>query len=255
MFDTLLATAALSPFQLSIALVAAFGAGLVRGFSGFALSALLMASIALMIPPVELIAVCWMLELSASLLMVRGGIANADRTIVTGLVAGSLVGAPIGLALTNAVPLDVSKAIALSLIIGLALLQLLKVRATFLATRPGLLASGAMAGIATGLASVGGMVVALYVLAREQAAVSMRASLVMFLFVNSFFGFVFLLLFRMMDQTALARGALLVIPCMIGVFLGKKLFTPRLEPYYKPFCLLLLIGLAAAGMVRLALGL
>lgn len=254
MLDTLLATAALSPLQLSVAIVAAFGAGLVRGFSGFALSALLMASIALMIPPVELIAVCWLLEFAASVMMVRGGIANADRTIVTGLVAGSLIGAPIGLALTNTVPLDVSKAIALSLIISLALLQLLRVRATFLAKGPGLFASGVMSGIATGLASVGGMVVALYVLAREQAAISMRASLVMYLFVNSFFGFVFLLLFQMLDQTALARGALLVVPCMIGVFLGKKLFTPRFEPYYKPFCLLLLIALALAGMVRLALG-
>lgn len=254
MFDTLITTAALSPFQLSIAMVVAFGAGLVRGFSGFALSALVMASLAVMIPPVELIAVCWILELSASVLMVRGGIANFDRTIVVGLIVGSAIGAPIGYALTKAVPLDTSKAIALAVIIVLALLQLLRVRAKFLATRPGLIASGAMAGLVTGLASVGGMVVALYVLAREHAAASMRASLVMFLFLNSSVGLVYLLLFQMMDLSAVARGTLLAVPCMFGVYLGTKLFTPRLEPYYKPFCLLLLIGLAVAGMARLALG-
>lgn len=61
----------LPPAQSLIAGLAVFAAGMVRGFAGFALSALVMASIALIIPPVELIAVCWVLEMSASLLLVR----------------------------------------------------------------------------------------------------------------------------------------------------------------------------------------
>ncbi len=186
--------------------------------------------------------------------MVRGGIRDADRGIVTGLVVGSVCGAPIGYYLTTTLPIDTSKALALSVILVLAVLQLLNVRATFLATKPGLYVSGLAAGLATGLGNVGGMVVALYVLAREQAARSMRASLVMFLFVSSLFGFVYLILFGMMDMTAAARGLILAVPTMIGVVVGKMLFLPRLEGYYKPFCLALLIFLAVVGLVRLAVG-
>ncbi|MFD0917769.1 sulfite exporter TauE/SafE family protein [Pseudahrensia aquimaris] len=259
--QSLAAATELSPWTLAAAVGVVFVAGMVRGFSGFALSALVMASLALVIPPVELIAVCWVLELSASVLMIGPGLvkgdsilAQASLPIVFGLMIGGLVGQPAGLWFTTVVAADVSKAAALSVIIVLAVLQLLKVRSQFLATKPGLWFSGAMAGVATGLASVGGMVVALYVLSQGQGARNMRASLVTYLFANSFFGLALLLWFGMMDGQALTRGLVLTLPCLIGVVIGKMLFTPRLEPYYKPFCLLLLMGLASAGLMRLVLG-
>jgi len=244
----------LTATQFSICVVVVFLAGMVRGFSGFALSALVMASLAIMIPPVELIAVCWFLEMSASLLMVRGGFKEADMKVVFGLVIGSAVGSPMGLYLTNTLPVATSKAIALIVVLILAAAQLLKLRPAFLATTPGLYFSGLLAGIATGLASVGGMIVALYVLARDAPARMMRASLVMFLFIGSMISFIYLYLYGMMISAVVARGLILALPCMAGVIAGKALFMPRLEGYYKPFCLVLLVFLAAIGLVRLAAG-
>jgi len=75
----------LSTAQFYIVVGAVFVAGVVRGFSGFALSALVMASLAIMIAPIELIVVCWLLELSASLLMVRGGFKDGDIKVALGL--------------------------------------------------------------------------------------------------------------------------------------------------------------------------
>jgi len=46
-----------------------FCAGLVRGFTGFALSAIVMASAALILSPIALIPICWWLELVASAMM------------------------------------------------------------------------------------------------------------------------------------------------------------------------------------------
>lgn len=244
----------LTATQFSICVAVTFVAGMVRGFSGFALSALVMASLAIMIPPVELIAVCWFLEISASLLMVRGGFKEADMKVVFGLVIGSAVGSPIGLYLTNTLPVETSKAIALVVILILAATQLLKLRPTFLATTPGLYLSGLLAGIATGLASVGGMIVALYVLARDSPARIMRGSLVMFLFIGSMISFIYLYFYGMMISAVIARGLILALPCMIGVITGKMLFRPSLEGYYKPFCLVLLMFLATMGLVRLAAG-
>ena len=107
-----------------------------------------------------------------------------------------------------------------------------------------------MAGVATGLAGVGGMVVALYVLARNDEPAKMRATLVAFLFIGSFTSFGMHLWFGTMNTTSTLRGLAFILPCVIGVLIGQRLFTPRLQPYYRPTCLTLLIGLGAVSLVR-----
>ena len=251
MLDTIAELTNLTPTQFGICVTVVFFAGMVRGFSGFALSALLMAGLAVMIPPVELLPICWLMEFVASLAMVRGGVREADFKIVSGLTIGGMIGSPIALYFTNTMPADMSRLIALGIILVLASLQLARVRARFLATNPGLYGSGFLAGTATGFAGVGGMVVALYVLAREAPARIMRGSLVMYLFISNVITSVYYLAYGMMTAEAMTRGALLVVPCLLGVWAGQALFRPSLEKYYRPFCLILLVGLAVFGIVVL----
>jgi uncharacterized membrane protein YfcA len=228
-------------------------AGIVRGFSGFALSAIVMASAATFIPPVQLIPICFWLEFCASLLMIRGGWQDADKRVVFGLVAGSIIGTPIGLALTVSLPVETSKLVVLIIVIVLAVLLLAKVRMAFLATKPGLYLSGLAAGIVGGLAAVAGMVVALYVLSQASAARQMRGSLVLFLCVTLVTSFFYLIYFDVMTMTAVKRAAIFAAPTFAGVIIGQRMFTLRFEPYYRPFCLTLLTGLAVAGLIRTSL--
>lgn len=250
MMDGLLATLDLTGQEFLILTVIVIVAGIVRGFSGFALSAVVMASAVIILPPVQIIPICWWLEMTASVLMARGGWQEADRGIVMGLVIGSTIGVPFGLLLTTSVSVEASQLIALTVIIALALTQLAKIRLAFLATKAGLYGSGIAAGIVTGLASVGGMVIAIYVLSQDAPAAKMRAALVLFLFVSSLTSLIMLLWFGVMDSTAAARGLSLAIPTTVGVFLGQRLFTPRFAPYYRPACLSLLCALAGAALVR-----
>jgi hypothetical protein len=53
-----------------------------------------------------------------------------------------------------------------------------------------------------------------------------------------------------MTYTATLSALTLTPITLLGVWLGTKLFNPRWEPYYKPFCLCLLIGLAAFSLLR-----
>jgi len=228
-------------------------AGIVRGFSGFALSALIMATAIIILPPVELIPMLWWLEMSASLMMMKGGWADADRKTAYGLVIGGALGWPFGLWLTTSLDVDTSKAIALTIIVVLAALQLTKIRLPFLATTPGLYGSGVVSGIVSGLASVGGMIVALYVLASDASARSMRGTLVLYLFLSSIMSMVIMLSFGVMTTTSITRGLIFALPTMFGVFLGQQLFVERFAAYYRPFCLVLLCSLAGAGLVRTVL--
>ncbi|MFQ1701716.1 TSUP family transporter [Loktanella agnita] len=225
-------------------------AGIVRGFSGFALSAMIMATATVILPPIALIPMLWWLELGASLMMLKGGWQDADRRVAIALVIGSTLGWPVGLALTVSLPVETSKIIALSIIITLALSQLAKVRLGFLASRPGLYGTGVVAGIVSGLSNVGGMVVALYVLASDAPARQMRGSLVLFLLFGAVTSLITLLAFRVMDFSGISRGLVFVPATLVGVYLGQKMFTPVLSRYYRSFCLALLCALAAAGLTR-----
>ncbi len=248
--DALLTLTDLTGQEFAILTVIVVVAGIVRGFSGFALSAVVMATAVLILPPVQLIPICWWLELMASILMVRGGWREADRGVVLGLVIGSTIGVPFGLWLTTSIPVETSKLIVLTLIIVLAATQLAKIRLPFLATRPGLYGSGFAAGIVTGLAHVGGMVIALYVLSQDAPAAKMRAALVLFLFLGALTSMITFLWFGVMDQTGAIRGIALALPTAAGVLIGQWLFTPRFAAYYRPFCLSLLCALAGAALVR-----
>ena len=253
MIETLAAALAFTPGELALCAAVVFLAGLVRGFSGFALSAMIMASLAVLVPPVALIPVCYVLEGVASVLMFRGGARAADWHVVWGLALGSALGVPLGLYATLALPHDASRLVALAIIVVLATLQLAGRGPAFLATRPGLYAAGLLAGVTTGLASVGGMIVALYVLARDAPPARMRASLVMFLFLGMFTSGAWLLASGVLDRLALARGAALAPFVALGVLLGSRLFRPTLQGFYRRFCLGLLIALALAGLLRLML--
>ncbi len=240
----------LAPADLIALTAICFLAGLVRGFSGFALSAVAMAAAASILPPIELIPVLWWLEMTASLMMLKGGWKDADRRVVFGLVIASTIGTPLGIALTKSLPVDTSKLIALALVVGLSITQLAKIRLSFLATKPGLYTSGFAAGIVTGLAGIGGMVIALFVLAQNAPARKMRAALVLFLFLGTVTSMITYLIFGVMDAAAATRGLILIPPTALGVIIGQQLFIPRYERYYRPFCLTLLIALASFGILR-----
>ncbi len=250
MLEIIEAAAAFPPGTTGTIIGFALLAGIVRGFTGFALSAVMFAGVVTIIPPVQLIPITFMLEGIASIIMFRGGIKDADMNIVWGLVITSTIGVPIGLYVTTSIDPEISKLASLGVILVLTLAQLFQVRISGLASRPGLYASGLVAGFITGISSVGGMVVALYVLAQQTAARRMRAALVMYLFIGMFTSLVYLSLYGILNFTALWRGVVLTPFLLSGVLLGTYLFRPSLEKFYKLTCLVLLVALCAVGLMR-----
>lgn len=236
--------------QLAFALAAVFLAGVVRGFAGFALSALTMASLASIIPPVDLIPICTLLELASAALLMRGGLSQANTSMALTLQAGALIGVPAGLYLTTTIDPEMSKTVALGLIVCLALLQLARVRLPLGPSRAPAFFTGVASGFVTGLASIGGLVIALYTLALQMPPQKMRATLIVIIFIGGALTFCWQLLYGMMTPLALSRAAAFVAPMAAGVLLGRAFFRPEYERHYRPFCLTLLVGLAAFGLLK-----
>lgn len=248
--NTLAALTNLTPTEVLVLAAIVFVASMVRGFSGFGLSAVVMAGAVFILPPLALIPMLWFLEMAGSVAMFKGGMQDADMPTAKGLIIGSAIGLPMGLLLTMQLPVETSKIVALSVLIILAASQLARVKLPFLATRVGTYGTGLGAGIITGLSGAGGMFIALYTLARNLPARTMRGTLSIYLLGAGLLGLITHIAIGTMDQAAIARGLLFIIPTLLGLYAGRALFVPRLEPYYKPFCLTLLLGLASLGLAR-----
>ncbi|MEM7644269.1 MAG: TSUP family transporter [Pseudomonadota bacterium] len=229
-------------------------AGAVRGFAGFGLSAIIMAALAPVIPPIDLIPVCWTLEMLAAAFLTRGTWDQADRPAALILTITVFAGLPVGLAITRLLTPDQSSLIALLLILALSALLLAGVRLPWLASRTGTAAAGTGAGLISGLAGAGGLTIALYALIRDLPARAMRGTMILYMIGGGLTSLIVFVATDVFTTQAFTRAAVLAIPAVAGVFLGRALFTPRWEPFYKPFCLTLLIGLSAVGLARLALG-
>lgn len=243
----------LPPGLAWLAIAACFGAGMIRGFAGFGLSAMAMAILASFIPPIQLIPAFWFLEMAASLILMKGGWADADRRTAITLVLGAGAALPLGLWFSLSIDPVVSQQIALTLLVALALGQLTRARLAFLATLPGTVGTGLAAGLITGLAGAGGMFIALYTLARNLPARQMRGTLNIYLLGGGILGLTVHLFMGTINTETATRGMVLIVPTLFGVFAGKALFNPRWEHLYKPVCLTLLIGLAVIGLIRLVL--
>lgn len=231
-------------------------AGVVRGFAGFGLGAVIVTSLAPLLPPVVLMPICLLLEVVVSAFTVRGSWREADTPTVRLLALGMAVGLPLGLLTTTQVSTEASKLMALLVVALLAGAQLLNSQAgTFLGQcfrgryAPHL--SGVFAGFVSGVAGAGGMVSALYFLASRMAASTMRASLMLNLMISIFTTSIFYALFGLLNALAVQRALVLLPLALIGLRLGMALFRSSLTPYYRQFCLILLLLLSLTGLSRL----
>lgn len=243
----------LSPNEILALAGIAFLAGIVRGFTGFGLSAFALSLAVLILPPVALIPVLWWPELLSGLATLRGGWREGDKRAALTLVIGSFVGMIIGLQFTTRVDPDLSAQVALIVLVTLSLLQLFRLRLPALDTQAGTVCAGLLAGVVTGLAGIGGMVIALFVLAQSAPAARMRGTLILFLLFGSISSFGTHLAYGTMTWEATLRGLAFSVPCLAGVALGAACFIPRWERYYRPVCLTLLTGLGIAALWRMNL--
>ncbi|MGY9052781.1 MAG: sulfite exporter TauE/SafE family protein, partial [Rhodobacterales bacterium] len=100
----------------------------------------------------------------------------------------------------------ITRIVALGLILILAVMQLFNFTPKFVGTRIGLYGTGLIAGIVSGLAALGGMVVALYVLASKIDPRSMRGALVMYLFIGLFTSLIWHLIYGLLICREVPEG-------------------------------------------------
>jgi uncharacterized protein len=244
------------PFDLGAGAIAwlalaAFGAAFVRGYSGFGFGALLIAAGALVVNPLRLVALAMLADLVMSAQMWRGIRARIDWRRAAILFAGAFAGLPLGLwALTQVSERAVGVVVALYVLaMGLVLLRGWVLRA---GGRGVVLGTGVVSGAANA-AGVGGLPVVALLAAQAIPPAVFRATLVAYFVLLDIWTLGLLSAHGLVTRDTAVALVILAPFFVAGTWAGSRRFLAAEPREFRRFAVILLIGLAIAGLVRAAL--
>ncbi len=239
---------------LAYALAVIFVAALVRGYSGFGASALIVTSLTLVLPPAEVVPISLLIEIAASLGLLAQVWKDVPWRTMAWLLAGAALGMPAGFALLAALPADVMR-VAISILVLLACALIWRgAKSSSQPGTPAILGTGVVSGVANGIAAVGGLPVVLFFLYSAAAIATSRATLIVYLLIADTYGTGVAWMNGLVTEEVLMRTALFCIPLFLGVWLGNRHFLATSPESFRRFTLILLVFLASAGLLRAALG-
>jgi uncharacterized membrane protein YfcA len=252
--------APLPPLALAFALLIVFGAGMVRGFAGFGFSALCVAGLSLFVAPSRVVPPIFVLEVLASLTLLREAVKHCDWRWLSWLAFGNALCIPLGILVLAHVAET-----PLRLLIGvLLLLAAMLLRSGFsLALAPTStvrLATGLVSGFVNGVAAIGGIAVAVLLSTAQMAPAAMRATMiVLFLFTDLYaLAWAGIVSAGAESNDSLLGGdtlrwALWLAPAMLaGIWAGQRSFAGVSPAQFRRHVLNLLIAIASISVLRAA---
>jgi uncharacterized membrane protein YfcA len=241
---------------LVASLLIVFGAGAVRGFAGFGFSALCVAGMSLYLPPAQVVPPVFMLEVLASLSLLRGAWKHVDWRWLGWLVAGNALCIPLGVALLAFVAETPLRALIGCLLLAAALL----LRSGWqLGVAPGSglrLATGLVSGLVNGVAAIGGIAVAVMLSAAPIAPAAMRATMIYLFLFTDLYALAWAAVLPAQDAGPLLGAASLSLalwlaPAMLaGIWIGQRRFASVSPQRFRRGVLNLLAGIAAVAVLR-----
>lgn len=244
----------LSPIELAYCAVALFVAGVVRGYSGFGLSALVMTSLALVIPPAQIVPVTLVLEVLATLVLYRGIRGDVAWRLLIWLLAGAAVATPLGLVFLQQLSADVVRLVLSAFILGACFLLWRRTsQQDWARGAVPAFVMGIVSGIANGVAAVGGLPAVIFLVAAIPRAGAFRATAMAYLLLLNVYGFSATFVAGLVDGQVLLRLAIFAIPALLGVLAGHRHFLNANPESFRRFAIGLLAFLAIIGIIKVLL--
>ncbi len=245
------------PFDLSLwgtvwMAAAVMVAALIRGYSGFGYSALLIASSSLVTNPLNFVAVVVILETAMSLQAARGVAQEVDWRRVWLLMAGAAIGLPLGLWALTGISEDAARAVisAYVLVMCLILLAGWRLRAEVRG------APNFGMGIISGLANapgMGGLPIAAFFAAQPIPANVFRATLIAYFPLLDLYSAPLYYWHGLVSWDTIWAAVLCLPLSFLGNWLGSRHFLSTDPQEFRRFAIVLLAGLAVMGLLKAVL--
>ncbi len=250
-------------YWLALGVAVVFAAGVVRGLSGFGFSAVCVAGLSLFVPPAQVVPPIFMLEVFASVSMLRGALRDVDWRWLSWLALGNALCVPIGVALLAVVPETALRLLIGSLLLVASALLRSGVRFALQPTAGVRLATGLVSGFVNGVAAIGGIVVALLLSTAQVPAASLRATMVILLLLTDLYALAWAGLVSLgveggpalLGADTLYTALWMAPPMLMGIWLGSRAFAVMSAEQFRRQVLNLLVLIALVSVVRASIGL
>lgn len=227
-----------------------FVAGIARGYSGFGLSAVAITAGSLFMEPIKIVPILYILEIVASIHMLRSVIKDVDKMLLIYGLLGCAVGMPIGQELLLYLPGSSTK-IALYSVVVISTLFLhsgqtipLTINRTFC------LGIGLVIGLGSGLAAIGGVAAIIILLAVNYDVIKARATMVIIFFAMYVYGMIVGSMNGIVTVVSLKLSVLFLIPLIAGLILGQRSFLVTTKEQFLKFLLMFLTAISIIGLGR-----
>lgn len=247
MFENLIAALSASPGH-AIAALAAFAAGIVRGFSGFGTAMIYTPAAAAALSPVFAICSLVVMDTLPSLPLLIKAVRDTQwRTILT-LIATATLTVPVG-----AYVLKVLDPIVLRwFICGLIFVVVAVLWSGWRMTRPPrrheTMGIGALSGFLAGSAALAGPPVILFYLSGQADAKAVRANMIVFLAAMTVVTITALTLNGLFTLNAALWGVTLMIPYGVGLLIGVRFFGKTSEETFRQVAFVVILFSAVASL-------
>lgn len=226
-----------------------FGAGIVRGATGFGFSLIMMVVLTNFYPPATVVPILLLWEVVASCLHLPFVWRDVDWKSMRWLGLGAVAGTPVGVYLLTSIPVQPMCFAVNAIVLVLAFLLFLGRRPRKTPGPASAVGVGLTSGIINGAAAASGPPVLLFYAVDHDAA-STRASFMAFFLVIDLFGFALMLNKGLMTAQSLSFSSVLALPMFAGMFVGHKWAAHIPDAKLRRLVQILLMLLAAAGMFR-----
>lgn len=236
------------PEHIFILAACAFVAGLVRGFSGFGLSAVLVASAAFVISPKLIIPTAHAMEVIASIALIPSVWRDVNWKWLTPMLAAYSLSIPLGVAALAYLPAQTLRVGGCVVLLVASACLLLNARPKLPDGLPLRFGTGIVAGFLAGATSLGGMVASVMLFAVALPAKNLRATLIVLFFGSALYSLLWGAWHGVVTRETFTRAAWLTVPLLAGILVGSHGFKHVSEAGFRKAVLALLAVLSIAGI-------
>lgn len=223
-------------------------AGIVRGFSGFGTAMVYLPVAAQVLGPFEALTTLLIKDLTAPLIHVPRALRDGQPGDVLRLGLGALVAVPLGVWVLSLVSPDVFRwGVSLFALLLLVLLVAgIRYRGTM--TPPLVFGTGAAGGFLAGCVGLPGPPIILLYMASTLPVAAVRANITLYLLLADVILLGALAWGGFLVASAVWLGVLVILPYLLGNWLGALLFRPEAETIYRRIAYAIIAGSAILGM-------
>ncbi len=240
--------------SLIVTIIGVLAAAILRGFTGFGFGLAAVPLLSLALPPAQVVPLVVTLQVVIGLVGLRTAVTECDWRAVRMLAPGLVIGIPIGLLILTSLP---ANPVRLTIGVVIAFSVWLIHRGIRLPPNPSRLLSlavGAVAGVISGLASMGGPPIVVYLLALGHSPARMRATAIVYFMLASCAVLVPMAARGLITQQVLVWAAVAVPVVFAGSAIGTWGFHRAKPRHHRMVALVILSALAILLIGRSLLG-